>query len=203
MNLTALDILVIIAVVGSGVLGFMRGFVTEVLSLFAWVGIVIALKLFHAPLSAVLAPSVGTASGAGVLAFAIVAGLAYFGGRVVANALGSRTRTSILGPLDRAVGLGFGAAKGLIFVSLAFLLIVLVVDTMGGGRTARPAWMTTSRTYPILDATSAKIADFVDRRRTGRPMFGDADNVAEAERAQAGADADNAIGERNAKGRRR
>ena len=129
-----------------------------------------------------------------MLAFAIVSGIAYFGGRLVANAVGNRTRTSIIGPLDRALGLGFGGLKGLIFVSLAFLLIVLVVDTMGGGREARPEWMTKSRTYPLLDATSAKIADFVDRRRRGRPMFGaDSDNAADAARAQGGVEADNMI----------
>lgn len=194
MNFTALDILVILAVGGSAVLGFMRGFVTEVLSLVAWVGIVIALKLFHAPVAALLAPTIGTVSGAAVLAFAIVSGIAYFGGRLIANAVGSRTRTSILGPLDRALGVGFGGLKGLIFVSLAFLLIVLVTDTMGGGRDSRPDWMTKSRTYPILDSTSAKIADFVDRRRKGEPMFGtDADNIADAERARAGAETDNMI----------
>ncbi|MES2753157.1 MAG: CvpA family protein [Pseudomonadota bacterium] len=194
MNFTALDILVIIAVVGSGILGFMRGFVTEVLSLFAWVGIVIALKLFHGPLASALAGPVGTASGAGVLAFAIIAGVAYFGGRIVANAVGNRTRTSVLGPIDRAIGLGFGGLKGLIFVSLAFLLIVLVIDTMGGGKDQRPGWMTGSRTYPLLDATSAKIADFVDRRRQGKPMFGeDADAAAEAARLENGAAADDAI----------
>lgn len=194
MNFTALDILVILAVGGSAVLGFMRGFVTEVLSLVAWVGIVIALKLFHAPVAGLLAPTVGTVSGAAVLAFAIVSGLAYFAGRLIANAVGSRTRTSILGPLDRALGVGFGGLKGLIFVSLAFLLVVLVVDTMGGGRDQRPAWMTASRTYPILDSTSAKIADFVDRRRRGEPMFGtDADNAADAERLRAGEQTDNMI----------
>ena len=194
MNLTALDTLVIIAVVGSGVLGFVRGFVTEVLSLVAWVGIVIALKLFHAPLAGLIAPTVGTVGGSAVLAFAVIAGLAYFGGRLIANAVGARTRTSVLGPLDRALGLGFGGLKGLIFVSLAFLLVSLVIDTMGGGRSQRPEWMTKSRTYPILDSTSAKIADFVDRRRRGEAMFGtDADAQADNATAAAGAEADRAI----------
>ena len=27
--------------------------------------------------------------------------------------------------------------------------------------------------YPLLNATSASIADFVDRRRKGEPVFGD------------------------------
>lgn len=197
MNLTGLDTLVIIAIVGSGVLGFVRGFVTEVLSLVAWVGIVIALKLFHAPLAAVIAPIVGTVGGSAVMAFAVIAGVAYFAGRLIANAVGSRTRTSVLGPLDRALGLGFGGLKGLIFVSLAFLLVSLVIDTMGGGRAARPEWMTKSRTYPILDSTSAKIADFVDRRRRGETMFGtDADARADNAAAAGATEADNAIANR-------
>ncbi len=172
MALTALDILVLIAVLGSAALGFARGFVTEVLSLFAWIAVVAALKLLHVPVAQVLTGFVGTASGAAVLAFALISGVVYIGGRLVARAIGARTRTSILGPLDRALGLGFGALKGLILASLAFLLVVLVVDTTGGGPTRRPEWITTSRTYPLLNATSASIADFVDRRRRGEPVFG-------------------------------
>lgn len=184
MNLTALDIIVLLAVAGSAIMGGVRGFVTEVLSLFAWIAIVAALKLFHVPLAAMMTGVVGTVSGAAVLSFAVIVGITYIGGRLVANAIGSRTRTSILGPLDRALGFGFGALKGLILASLGFLLVTLVVDTMGGGASRRPLWMTKSRTYPLLNATSASIADFVDRRRRGQPVFGaktrsPADNAAE------------------------
>lgn len=172
MGLTALDTLVLLAVGGAALLGLMRGFVTEVLSLFAWVAITAALKLFHIPLSQALTKVVGTVSGAAVLAFAIIAGVTYFGGRLVARSIGARTRTGILGPLDRALGFGFGALKGLILASLAFLLVALVVDTARGGASRRPDWMTASRTYPLLNNTSAGIADFVDRRRRGQPVFG-------------------------------
>jgi len=172
MGLTSLDVIVLLLVAGSAVMGFLRGFVTEVLSLFAWVAIVAALKLFHIPVAQTLTHVVGTVSGAAVLAFALIGGLVYFGGRMVARAIGERTRTSVLGPLDRALGFGFGALKGLILASLAFLLAALVVDTMRGGPARRPEWMTTSRTYPLLNATSAGIADFVDRRRRGLPVFG-------------------------------
>ena len=172
MNLTALDIIVLIAVAGASIMGLVRGFVTEVLSLFAWIAIVAALKLFHISLALALTHVVGTASGAAVLAFAIIAGGCYIGGRLVASAIGRRTRTSILGPVDRALGFGFGALKGLILASLVFLLATLVIDTVGGGAARRPLWMTASRTYPLLNATSAGIADFVDRRRHGLPVFG-------------------------------
>lgn len=172
MGLTALDILVLIAVLGAAVMGLMRGFVTEVLSLFAWVAITAALKLFHIPLAQALTRWVGTPSGAAVLAFAILTGVFYFGGRWVAKAIGARTRSSVLGPIDRALGFGFGALKGLILASLSFLLVALLVDTARGGPAQRPEWMTRSRTYPLLNATSAGIADFVDRRRRGLPVFG-------------------------------
>lgn len=172
MGLTALDMIVLIGVAAAALLGLKRGFVTEVLSLFAWVAIVAMLKLFHVPLAAMLSRSIGTVSGAAVAAFAIIAGVTYLGGRLVATAIGNRTRTSVLGPVDRALGFGFGALKGLILASLAFLLTTLVIDTVGGGPSRRPAWMTASRTYPLLNATSASIADFVDRRRRGLPVFG-------------------------------
>jgi len=173
MGLTALDILVLITVGGAAITGLMRGFVTEVLSLMAWIFVVFALKLFHTPLTATLTETVGTAAGAATLAFVVIGGLTWFGGRLVANAIGARTRTSILGPVDRGLGFGFGALKGLILASLGFLLIVLVIDTLGGGPLRRPRWITTSRTYPLLNTTSASIADFVDRRRRGQPVFGE------------------------------
>ena len=172
MGLTALDMLVLVAVFGAAALGFIRGFVTEVLSLFAWVAITAALKLFHIPVSQALTGVVGTVAGAAVLAFVLIAGITYFGGRLVARSIGARTRTSILGPVDRALGFGFGAVKGLILASLAFLLVALVIDTARGGPANRPDWMKNSRTYPLLNATSAGIADFVDRRRRGEPVFG-------------------------------
>ncbi|PAX08515.1 CvpA family protein [Sphingomonas lenta] len=172
MALTSLDIFVLIVVAGAALLGLKRGFVYEVLALFAWVAVVFAIKLFHLPLSRVLAGTVGTPAGGATLAFALLAGGTWFGGRLVANAIGNRTKSSVLGPVDRALGFGFGALKGLIIASLLFLLMTLLFDFVGGGPRGRPAWMRDSRTYPLLNATSAGIADFVDRRRKGQPVFG-------------------------------
>ena len=178
MGLHTLDILVLLGVGAAAVFGWLRGFVHEVLSLFAWVLVVFALKLVHAPVTQALTGIVATSTGAAVLAFALIAGAAWFGGRMLAQSIGKRTRSSILGPLDRAMGFAFGSVKGLILASLGFLLIVLVTDTMRGGPSHRPEWLTDSRTYPLLNTTSASIADFVDRRRKGQPVFGTGGNSA-------------------------
>jgi membrane protein required for colicin V production len=179
--LTGLDIIVLIVIGGAAVLGALRGFVTEVLALLAWILVVVAIKFFHSPVAELLSGIVGTTQGGAVLAFAMLGGVTYFGGRLLANDLGSRMRDSFLGPIDRALGLGFGALKGLILVSIAFLLLVLVFDTVGGGPSKRPEWITKSITYPMLDATSAGIADFVDRRRKGEPVFGGGGEAADDE----------------------
>ena len=172
MGLTATDIIVLVVVGGAALVGALRGFVTEVLALFAWFLVIFALKLLHTPLTKALTGPVGTVAGAAVLAFVLIAGVTWFGGRMVARGIGQRTRSGVLGPVDRALGFGFGALKGLIFASLGFLLVALMVDTVSGGPAYRPQWLVKSRTYPLLNATSASIADFVDRRRRGEPVFG-------------------------------
>ncbi|MBX9796453.1 CvpA family protein [Sphingomonas sp.] len=172
MGLTALDIIVLVLIVGAAGLGAWRGFVTEVLSLMAWLFMVLALSVLQGPVTMLLTGLIGTEAGAAVLAFVVIAGLTYFGGRWVAVSIGRRTRTSVLGPVDRALGFGFGGLKGLIFASLLFLLVVLVIDTAYGGPLRRPNWITQSRTYPLLKVTSAGVADFVDRRRRGEPVLG-------------------------------
>lgn len=149
----------------AAVLGCVRGFVGEVVSLGAWIIAIVAVKFLHGPVSALLTGPVGTESGAAVLAFALVFGLAFLGVKIAGRALGNVTRGSLLGPFDRLLGLGFGALKGLIAATLVFLFVSLVFDTLNGASAARPPWMTTSRTYPLLRASSAAIVAFVEKRR--------------------------------------
>ena len=60
--MSALDIFVILALGGGALVGFVRGFVHELLSLFAWVAAVAMLKLFHTQLHEGLATSVGSSA---------------------------------------------------------------------------------------------------------------------------------------------
>jgi membrane protein required for colicin V production len=164
MGLTALDIIVLLFVGGGLVLGYLRGFVAEVMSLLAWVVAIIALKLLHTPLTEVIRPMVGTWGGAAVLAFAVIFLVAFAATKLVALRLGKFTRASFVGAFDRVLGAGFGALKGLIGVTVLYLLVVLAYE-VGYGRAERPAWMLESRTYPLINASSRAIVDFVKARR--------------------------------------
>ena len=167
--MTALDILVLLLVGGGIVTGYFRGFVGEILSLLAWVGAVAALKFFHTPVAMALVGPVGTSSGASVLAFALIFGFTYIVIRLIARRLGDATRSSAIGPVDRVLGAGFGALKGLLLATLLFLAANLVYDTIWGRAASRPDWMANSRTYPLLHASSTAIVDFVEARRQREP----------------------------------
>ncbi len=163
--MTALDIMVLLLVGGAAVLGMSRGFVTETLSLAVWIAAIGAVKVLHAPVALALTDTVGTASGAAVLAFALIFGITMIGGRLIARRIGDQSKRSVMGPFDRVLGFGFGAIKGLVGASLVFLFVTLIYDTFYGGRSERPAWMLESRTYPLLNASSRAIVDFVEERR--------------------------------------
>jgi membrane protein required for colicin V production len=164
---TALDIIALVLLGGGAVFGWIKGFVHEALSLVAWVLAVLALKFLHTPTMNALAGPIGSTSGAAVAAVVLLFGGTFVVGKLLARALGRRTRQSVLGPVDRVLGLGFGFVKGLILASLLFLLATLVIDTVRGGPTNRPDWMKQARTYPLLSATSRAMVDYMNRRRAG------------------------------------
>jgi len=163
--MTALDIFVILVVGGAALVGFVRGFVHEVLALMAWVAGIAALKLFHSPLQERLVDVVGTERGAAVAAFALLFIPAYVAFKLFAKAVGGKTRKSLLGPVDRVLGGGFGMVKGFIGATLLFLLANFGADIVYGSRAPRPEWMTSSRTYQLLDASGRAIVSWIERRR--------------------------------------
>jgi membrane protein required for colicin V production len=167
--MTALDIIVILLVGGGLVRGAMRGFVGELLSLASWIVAILALKLLHTPMTELLTGVVGNSAGAAVLAFALVFGIVFLAGKLIAHRLGGATRRSVVGPIDRILGAGFGALKGLIGATLLYLAANLIYDTIHGRAAQRPDWMAQSRTYPLLYASGRAIVDFVEWRRGAPP----------------------------------
>jgi membrane protein required for colicin V production len=158
--------MIVLLLVGGGlVIGFLRGFVTEVVLLLAWVAAIIGLKFLHGPMTDLLNGFVGTWGAAAILAFALIFLVIFIAARLAARQLGGVTKKSLIGPVDRALGAGFGALKGLVGATLLFLLANLVYDTIFGRIAARPAWMAQSRTYPLLNASGRAIIDFVEARR--------------------------------------
>lgn len=162
--MTGFDIAVLLLVGLGAITGFMRGFVQEVLALAAWVLSLVAIHNLHTPVTEFLQPIIGTTSGAAVLGFAILLLIPYAIMKLLANSLGKRSRESVLGPIDRLLGFGFGTLKGLIIAVMAFSVLVLGYDTVWGAG-GRPDWITQARTYPFINAGSNSLVTMIAERR--------------------------------------
>ena len=163
-SFTAFDIVVLLLIVFGGVAGLARGFVTEVLSLLAWVAAIFAVRYLYPSGQLLAAKLTSNDSAASVLAFGVIFVVTFVIFRGVAGSLGSRTRNSVIGPLDRLLGLGFGAFKGLLGASVLYLVASLVFDVIDPAK-PRPEWLRASRTEPLVALTSKAMVDFVEERR--------------------------------------
>jgi membrane protein required for colicin V production len=162
--MTGFDVTVFVVVGAAASLGFLRGFVQEAISLSAFLVSMLAVHFLQAPLSLALLPHVGSQSGADVAAFLFLILAPYFLIRLMARWLGGAMRNSLLGPVDRVLGFGFGAVKGTLIVIAGFSLIVLFYDTVWG-EGGRPHWITDSRTYPFINASSKELLKLLAERR--------------------------------------
>lgn len=162
--MTGFDLLVLLIVGIASVGGFLRGFVQEVLSLAAWVLAAFAIRYLHTPLTLAMQDYIGTDVTTSLLAFTLLLLIPYAAMKVIANNVGEASRGSVLGPIDRVLGFGFGALKGILITVLAFSLLVLGYDTVWSYK-GRPAWITTSRSYELVDASSRALVEVLAERR--------------------------------------
>ena len=98
------------------------------------------------------------------IAFALLLLVPYAIVKLAAKRMGEASRESVLGPIDRLLGFGFGTVKGLVISVLAFSVLVLGYDTVWGAG-GRPTWITQARAYPFINASSAALVDIIAERR--------------------------------------
>lgn len=163
--MTGFDIIVLVVVGVAAVGGFLRGFVQEVLSLLAWAVAILAIHNLHTPLYDWLQPRIGNPTGSATLAFAVLLLIPYAGMKLIAGRVGDSSRKSLLGPIDRVLGFGFGAIKGAIVVTCGFALLVLGYDA-AWGVAGRPDWIKQARTYPLVNASADELVKLIEDRNT-------------------------------------
>lgn len=176
--MTAFDLIVLLIVGVAAAGGFMRGFVQELFSLAAWVLAVLAVRVLHTDLTALIFAYTGGPISASLLAFSLLLLIPYAVLRLVAARAGKSARASVLGPIDRVLGFGFGAVKGVIVMVMAFSLLVLGYDAVWGA-SGRPLWISSARTYPFVNASSEAMVLLIEERRARVEHRTDAEAEAE------------------------
>ncbi len=140
--------------------GLMRGFTQEALSLAGWILGIVVVRLFHQDVTLWLEPRVGGDAAGAIIAFLLL----FFGtvivARIIAGLAGGFAKRSVLGPMDRVLGLGFGALKGVILSSVLFLLAQFSTGLFDPDQQL-PDWLMESRTAPVLSLSADAMVGWV------------------------------------------
>jgi len=156
LPINALDLAVIVALLVSALLAFMRGFVHEVLSIGAWVGAALA-ALYGLPLAQPLArktiPIDWAADAAAVVVLFLIALLAL---SFATNALSKTVQASALNNLDRSLGFVFGLARAAVILSILLIAADWLMD-----KSARPDWMQKAKTLPAIELGADVLKDLL------------------------------------------
>lgn len=123
------DLVVIAIVVASGLLAFMRGFLREVLGIGAWIGAAFwAVATFHY-VQPRFREWIANPDLADPAAFASMFLVALIFLSIIANILGGIVRMSLLGGIDRTLGVVFGLVRGAALVVFAYIITGMVLAT--------------------------------------------------------------------------
>jgi membrane protein required for colicin V production len=143
------DLIVLLILAVSALIGFLRGAVREVVTVIAFITsvlVAVVLLRFTGPLFRHVVHPDWLAS---ALALLVIFLAVYIVLRILGGQLTDKIRKSNLGALDRAVGLGFGLVRAL--VTLGLFNIVFHIATPPE-RT--PKWVTQAKLYPLTEVSA-------------------------------------------------
>jgi membrane protein required for colicin V production len=119
--MTVADVSILLVLFGSILIGLLRGFVREGVSLVFWVIAIWAAWRFGRMVEPHLGGLLADPSVAPWVGRLVILVLVLLVGWIVGMVLGYFTRSMGLGPLDRAIGLLFGAVRGVVLVGLMII----------------------------------------------------------------------------------
>lgn len=147
MSLTILDVAVVLILLLSAILAFVRGFVRELFSVVGWAGAALAVY-FGLPLARPFArdyisdPRIADIA-AGAVIFLVVLVIVM----IISAIVSPKVRESRVRTLDGTLGLMFGLVRGAVLVLLAYILLTTVYPE----KTA-PSWIKNALTKPYLES---------------------------------------------------
>jgi len=146
--LNILDIVILVVLGLSALVGLIRGFVREVLSLGAWIGSA-WLTLTFLPQSRVFVQNYiedplwsGIIGGVG--SFLLIIVILMIIARLISKAVQA---SDLIGPLDRTLGIFFGLLRGCVLVVFGYILALTLVEEDA----EKPEWAAASNLLPMVE----------------------------------------------------
>jgi len=149
LPITFVDVLVLLAVVVSCAYAAWRGFMSEVLGIFAWAAAAFATLYFGPWLIPLMRGVIATPWLASLAAYAgiflvVVIPLSFIGHR-----FSETVKHSPIGPLDRGLGIAFGVVRGLVIVAVAYIAFTHFVPIK-----EHPAALKEARSLPLIQSSA-------------------------------------------------
>ena len=153
--MTAFDIVFVLIVLVSALVGYARGAIKELVTLCAFLLAALA-AVFALPYSGALFRRLVHPAWAGnACAVLVVFVLAYIVVRVIGGLITRHVHGSALGGLDRAAGGVFGVARALVLVGAFFLVFSAVTPPE-----LSPKWISDGFTWPVARASGRTLTVF-------------------------------------------
>lgn len=155
-TLTAFDVVILLILGGSAIVGMLRGFSTEVLTLAAWGGAIFATLYGVVPFSYILRSVVQPNMLADTITAIVLfmATLAIF--KIIAGMIGNGIKSSTIGVLDRSLGTLFGLMRGLLIVFAGFLMLSFILP-----ENKQPDWIVEAKLTPMVSFGADLLTEIV------------------------------------------
>lgn len=153
---TLFDLLVLAIVGLSGLVGLASGATAAILGLASWIGAAAVALLYGARLTPFVVQAGAPAGFAELIAMGGLFIVALIAFRVVAGLIARAVSGSVLGPLDRLLGLAFGLARGAALVCVLYLVASQFIRP-----DLQPAWMNEAYLIGPVRQGAALIAGYL------------------------------------------
>lgn len=168
LGLTAFDAVALAVVLISAVMAFARGLIREVFSIVAFFAAIFAAIWGYRHVAPFLEGAVGNPLFATLFAGFLIFLVVFVGITILTSMLAKAAHSSgEIGTLDRGAGLLFGAARGILIVSLFVLLVRAVTGPAEvTPQAATPSWLVDARLYGFFSRTASVLEGLGPKAQT-------------------------------------
>jgi len=160
-----IDVAVVAIIIVSTVYATYRGFVSETLSIFAWIAAAFAALWFgpwlaHLMRDMISPPWLGVLVGYGAVFLVVVIPLSF-----VSYRFSEGVKKSQVSAIDRALGGAFGVVRALAIIGIAYLVFSAIVPIP-----SQPGWIADARLLPLIQGSAEVVASLVPDQHLDRDV---------------------------------
>ena len=150
ININLFDIILLIGIIISFIIGYSRGFMKETLSIINWLLAAWISFGFYQNVKIYIINYVSSPILVDAISFGILFLLSIISLTIISNFISKNIKNSLLAPLDRVLGMMFG----LIRAGILIIIIIIAGNQTVWINNTIPSWIYKSSSYPIISSAT-------------------------------------------------